>query len=127
MHATLTIHPFNAEGSCKNEITQGKKKHFKCSSTKQNEYEFSKAGGGGTLPFTIKPTFPGVIRRCSRLDTPGIVIMQTDIQIPITSPDFQELSIIFDFHNHCSKSYFKEYSIHLKESLLVDEQRDGDG
>lgn len=88
---------------------------------------FSKAGGGGTFPFTIKPTSPGVIRRCSRLDTPGIVIMQTDIQIPITSPDFQELSIIFDFHNHCSKSDFKEYSIHLKWSLRVDEQRDGDG
>lgn len=63
---------------------------------------FSKARGEGTLSFTIKPTSPRVIRRCSRLDTPGIVIMQIDIQIPITSPDFQGPSIIFDFHNHCS-------------------------
>lgn len=90
MHVTIIIHPFNAEGSCKNEITRGRgeKNHFKCSSTKQNEYEFSKAGRERTLPFTIKPTSPRVIRRCSRLDTPGVVIMQIDIQIPIASPDF---------------------------------------
>lgn len=46
---------------------------------------------GGTLPLTIKLTSLRV-RRYSRLDTPGTVAEQAEVQFPITSPGSQGLA-----------------------------------
>lgn len=64
----IIILAFTVEDYCKNETTH-KKKHFKCYSTKQNQYECEDEGGWDTSFNNL--TSLRVISRYPRLDTPG--------------------------------------------------------